>query len=148
MVKIRRMTLDDVPHAARLEKENFSDPWSEQSFREEVQNPDALYLVACEDEQVLGICGLLISYDEGDVLNVSVSDKARRRGIGEAMLKELMLQGKQRGVNAFTLEVRKGNQPAIALYEKLGFVSEGVRPNFYRNPTEDAVIYWKRDDII
>ena len=77
--------------------------------------------------------------------NVSVSREYRGRGIAYEMLSKLLLRGSAIGCDDFTLEVRKGNEAARKLYEKLGFVSEGARPNFYDAPKEDAIIYWKRN---
>ena len=82
---------------------------------------------------------------EGDVTNIAVFPEYRGRGIGAALTKALLVEGRKRGMNAFTLEVRVGNQAAIHIYEKLGFRSEGVRKGFYEKPKEDALIMWRRD---
>ena len=76
--------------------------------------------------------------------NVAVLPAFQGRGIASALLKELLSLGEAMGFTDFTLEVRVGNAPAIHLYEKFGFVSEGIRPGFYRNPAEDAMIMWRR----
>ena len=68
----------------------------------------------------------------------------RRKAVGSRLLDEIILRGRDRGINAFTLEVREGNVAARKLYEKSGFVFEGIRPNFYSNPSEGACIYWLR----
>lgn len=81
---------------------------------------------------------------EGNITNVVVAEEARNKGIGTKMLRHLMEEGERNGLGAFTLEVRVSNAPAIHVYEKLGFLSEGIRPNFYEKPAEDAVIMWKR----
>ena len=81
--------------------------------------------------------------DEADITNVSVDAASRRDGVGESMLQELMRRGEQKGIKAFTLEVRESNLAAISLYQKLGFVSAGIRKNFYDAPKENAVIMWK-----
>ena len=75
---------------------------------------------------------------------MAVKESCRRRGVAETMLAELIKRGAARGVTAFTLEVRRSNAGAIALYEKLGFVNCDIRRNFYEKPAEDAVIMWKR----
>ena len=82
---------------------------------------------------------------EGDVTNIAVFPEYRGRGLGAALTKALLVEGRKRGMNAFTLEVRVGNQAAIHIYEKLGFRSEGVRKGFYEKPKEDALIMWRRD---
>lgn len=129
---------------ARIERDSFSQPWSEIGFRDTIKGKDALYLVArLEDSRELaGYCGLLQSFDTADVMNVAVRKDLQGRGIGYAMLLYLMELGRARGVLRFTLEVRKSNTAALRLYEKLGFVFAGNRKNFYQKPAEDAVIMW------
>ena len=139
---IRLMESMDAEAVAALEAENFSEPWSANSFMEEIQKESSVYLVAYEGEMLVGICGLVTSLDEGEVLNVSVRKEYRKQGIALLMLEHLLSEAKKKGIRHFTLEVRENNVPARALYEKLGFVCEGIRPNFYRNPTENAAIYW------
>ena len=139
---IRRMVPGDTEAAAGLEAENFSEPWSANSFMEEIIKDTSLYLVACEEDTLVGVCGLVASFDEGEVLNVSVKKECRKQGIALRMLQQLLEEAECMGIKHFTLEVREGNVPARALYEKLGFVCEGIRPGFYRNPTENAAIYW------
>lgn len=139
---IRQMEIADVKEAAALEALNFSEPWSANAFAEEISRETSVYLVAVEEEKTVGVCGLIISFDEGEILNVSVKQEYRQRGIAGKLLEQLLEEGKKRGVKHFTLEVREGNVAARSLYEKLGFVCEGIRPAFYRNPKENAAIYW------
>lgn len=139
---IRIMEPQDARAAAALEAENFSEPWSANSFMEEIQKDTSIYLVAYEGDVLVGTCGLVTSFDEGEVLNVSVKKQYRRRGIAGDLMKQLLEEAEKRGIKHFTLEVREGNVPARTLYERFGFVCEGIRPNFYRNPTENAAIYW------
>ena len=139
------MDSDNVSGVAELEKQNFSDGWSEASLREELDNPYALYLVALDDsDRVIGAAGLIQSMDEADIMNVSVAKDARRQGIASKLLTALLDEGKKRGINAFTLEVRETNTSARALYEKFGFENAGTRKDFYTNPADNAVIYWLR----
>lgn len=139
---IRRMEPGDVQAVAVLEAENFSEPWSANSFMEELGKDTSVYLVAYEGDRLIGVCGLVTSFDEGEVLNVSVKKEYRKQGIALQMLKQLFQEAEKLGVKHLTLEVREGNIPARTLYEKLGFVCDGIRPNFYRNPSENAAIYW------
>ena len=145
-IKIVPLAERHIPELAGLEAEVFTDPWSEKSFRDLLKHSYCRYLVA-EDAKghPVGFAGMTISFDEADIDKVMVAPKMRRRGIADRLLEKVMEQGKECGVQSFTLEVRRGNQPAIALYQKNGFVSEGIRPNFYSNPREDAVIMWKRE---
>ena len=119
-------------------------PWSAESFLQMIEKEDTAYFVAEEDGQILGGCGLLLIAGEGNITNVAVAATARRRGLAPGLGTYLRQEGDRAGLTAYTLEVRVSNAAAIALYEKFGFVSEGIRPNFYENPREDAMIMWKR----
>ena len=143
MSNIVTMTSDHVPQVAALEKECFSDPWSQRSVASELENPLALWLVWEEDGRVLGYVGSQTVLDETDMMNVAVSAQARRRGIAQALVEALVIQLKQRGSRCLTLEVRASNAPAICLYEKLGFRQVGRRPNYYSHPKEDGLILRK-----
>lgn len=140
--QIRKMKEADIEAVAGIERQIFSMPWSEQGFRSSLNSEDTLYLVVDNEDQILGYCGFLQSFDEADITNVAVAPEMRNSGIGFAMLTELMQQGRARGIECYTLEVRAGNAAAIHLYEKLGFESVGIRKNFYDKPKEDAVIMW------
>ena len=140
----RRMKPEDVPAVSRLEQETFSMPWSEKDFLDMVEKEDARYYVAEREGQLLGCCGLLMIAGEGNITNVMVAPWARNQGIGTEMLRHLLSEGSREGMTAYTLEVRVSNAAAIHVYEKLGFVSEGIRPGFYERPEEDAMILWKR----
>lgn len=144
MITYRAMTPEDVPYISRLEEETFSMPWSPESFLQMITKEDTRYYVAEEDGHLLGGCGLWMVAGEGNITNVAVVPRARRRGVGTGLLNYLMMEGDREGVTAYTLEVRVSNEAAIRMYEKLGFSSEGIRPNFYEKPTEDAMIMWKR----
>ena len=146
-VIFRRMREGDAPSAARMEAACSREAWSAGAFVSAVRDENALYLVAEREGQLVGCCGIWQSLEEGDICNVAVEQSCRRKGIGEAMLTELMRLAKQRGVKDFTLEVRSGNEAAIRLYEKLGFQMEGIRKGFYSNPREDALILWKRSGL-
>ena len=146
MITIREMNLADVDSVCVLEEMAFSMPWHKESFIEMIENKDALYLVA-DDEQagVIGCCGVRSIVGEGDISNVVVHPDFRKKGVAHEMLTQLLSRGEADfGIKEFTLEVRYSNIGAIRLYEKLGFVSEGVRKNFYEEPVEDALIMWKR----
>ena len=145
-IVIREMELQDIGQVAELERECFSEPWSEASLRDSFAQKQYHFLVAASGERVLGYIGLCRILDEGDITNVAVTSSARRLGIGERLLRQLLDACNHNGVFAVTLEVRTGNEAAIRLYEKCGFRTEGVRKNFYRNPTEDALLMWYRNN--
>jgi ribosomal-protein-alanine N-acetyltransferase len=144
LIIVRRMEEKDILRAEELEKDNFSEPWSQKAFRETIHLDYAYYFVAEEGESVIGICGLRDIAGEGEITNVVVDKNYRKQGIAEMLLEKALDEGRMHGIEAFTLEVRAGNEPAIRLYRKLGFESEGIRKNFYEMPKEDALIMWKR----
>lgn len=141
---IRSFREDDAEEISAIEMNSFSMPWSIQNFLDLLKREYCYYLVAEMDGVLVGGCGMTISCQEGNIDNVVVDEAFRDRGIAQQMLRELILQGEKHGVKAFTLEVRVSNEPAIHVYEKLGFVSEGIRPRFYEKPVEDAMIMWRR----
>ena len=144
MLQIRKMQEKDIEQISRIEEACFSVPWSAKAFEEAMGKPNALYLVALDGEEILGYCGVYMILDEADINQVAVRESARRQGIGKKLLEELLRQLEAQGIKAVTLEVRKSNTAAVALYESFEFVLEGQRKNFYENPTEDAWIMWKR----
>lgn len=144
-ITIRRMTSEDAPAAAALEKECFSEPWSENAYLSTLANENAIYLAAeTESGELVGMCGVLDILGEGDISNVAVAKAFRRQRIGERLLTELLRRGTEKGITAFTLEVRASNEAALGLYGKFGFAPEGRRKNFYEKPREDALILWYR----
>jgi len=142
-MRIREMTLMDVPAIAELEKLCFSDPWSEKSIAAEVDNPLSYWLVAEDAGKVCGYVGSQSVLDAADMMNLAVASEYRRKGVGEALVDALTQHLCQNNVIALLLEVRVSNAPAIALYKKLGFEQVGCRPKYYRNPREDALILRK-----
>lgn len=131
-----------------LERQCFSIPWTREML--ESQLPDGMheFLVAeAEDGEVQGYVGMMSVLDEGYISNVAVSPTYRRQGIGDGLIRELMLRAEQRKLAFVTLEVREHNEPAIALYRKHGFQPVGLRKNYYEAPRENAVLmtkFWKR----
>lgn len=143
-VRVRDLCEEDVAQLAAIEAESFSMPWSAEAFRDLFSHPYCRYVVALADGQVAGCAGFRNLCGVANVDNVVVAPGLRNRGIAQAMLTELIARGEAEHVEAFTLEVRVSNAAAVHLYEKFGFVSEGIRPNFYERPREDANIMWKR----
>lgn len=137
------MDASHVDAIAELEKVCFNDPWSVNSIVSELNNQLSLWLVAVEDGTVAGYVGSQSVLGWADMMNIAVAPDYRRRGIGERLILELIERLKANDVVCLTLEVRKSNEPAIALYQKLGFSEVGCRPNYYRNPKEDALILRK-----
>jgi len=134
------MDRSHVDQIAQLERENFSIPWSETQLEDALYNDAASFIVA-EDEEgnVIGYAGLNVVLDEGYINNIVVEEAARRHGVASALL-EVYCRFAAVNLAFLTLEVRKSNAPAIALYEKHGFEQVGLRPGFYSRPREDALI--------
>ena len=126
-----------------LERCCFSDPWSRAMLEPELSNPLSLWLVAVCDGQVVGYVGSQSVLDGADMMNIAVSPEYRRQGVAKALVNELIAYLSKNDVIALLLEVRVSNEPAITLYEKMGFQQVGRRPNYYRNPREDALILRK-----
>ena len=143
-VIIKPLTEEYVDQVCVLEEEAFSMPWHKESFLEMIANENACYLVALVGEDVVASGGLRHIVGEGEITNVVTKNTMRGKGVGRQILLKLLEEGAKMGAEAFTLEVRISNAPAIHLYESLGFASEGVRKNFYEDPTEDALMMWKR----
>lgn len=143
MMKIISMTADHVPSVAALEAICFSDPWSENSVASELNNPLSLWLIAVEDETVVGYVGSQTVMGETDMMNVAVHPNHRRQGVARSLIAALVQALKDLESHSLTLEVRASNEPAIALYTDLGFTEAGRRRNYYRNPKEDALILRK-----
>lgn len=144
MLQIDDMRKEDLEQVSTMEAACFSMPWSKKSFEENLNRSDAVYVVARDGEKVLGYCGAYVILNEADINQVAVEPLHRKKGVGGKMLAALLEKLRKAGADAVTLEVRKSNEAAIALYESMGFVTEGIRKNFYEKPVEDALIMWKR----
>lgn len=140
---IKRMTSEHVPQIAFLEKLCFHDPWSESSIASELNNSLSLWLVAMEDDAVVGYVGSQTVLGWTDMMNIAVHPDHRRKKIGEQLVLSLEEELRKQESTCLTLEVRASNEPAKSLYYKLGFLEVGRRKNYYRNPKEDALILRK-----
>ena len=147
MMKIIPMTADHVSAVAALEAICFSDPWSEKSIASELDNPLSLWLIALENETVVGYVGSQSVMGETDMMNVAVHPDYRRQGVARSLIETLVQALKELESHSLTLEVRASNEPAIGLYTDLGFAEVGRRRNYYRNPKEDALILRKEWEL-
>ena len=140
-MEIVPMRREHVPQIAALERLCFSQPWSETSLLEELENPAAHFIAAVEAGDVLGYAGMHTVLGESYVDNIAVLPAHRGKGVGRALTEALIAQARAADGVFLTLEVRASNRPAIALYASLGFEPAGVRPNFYAAPREDALLF-------
>lgn len=143
MITYTPMKEAHVAAIAQLEKECFSDPWSEKSIASELSNPLSCWLVALDGETVAGYIGSQTVLGESDMMNIAVSPVYRRQGIAKGLIEALIECLKARESHCLTLEVRASNEPAKALYAALGFCQVGLRRGYYQNPKEDAQILRK-----
>lgn len=140
-ILIREMTKEDAAEVALVEEACFKFPWSRQAFWEEVQNENALYLVMEIDGSIFGYMGAWLIEKEAHITNVAIHPKYQKKGLGHKLVKKMLERCKEKNITSSTLEVRPSNAPAIALYEKLGFKSVGIRPKYYEDG-EGAMIMW------
>lgn len=142
--QIEDMTEETVSKVQALASDLFSVPWSEQSLREEIDNPHCIFRLALDfDKKLIGYYGIYTMYENADIARIGVDASYRRRGIGSVLLKDAEQKAKEAGCEKMQLEVRASNEAARAFYEKHGFKQDGLRPNYYDKPTEDAVLYSK-----
>lgn len=143
-VILREMEIDDLDDIMEIEHEAFSTPWSRNAFKQEItENMLAKYIVAEVDSKVVGYAGIWLIIDEGHITNIAVRKDWRHQGIGKYLLMGLIDFCKKNKIHNMTLEVRQSNEAAQKLYKKFGFLDCGIRPNYYADDHEDAVIMWK-----
>lgn len=144
--EIRSLKPGNIPQIAQLEKICFSEPWSENGILEAYKN-GTKFFVAEKSGSLLGYIGIKSVIDEGYITNVAVFPQYRNQGIASALIGRVFELAEEKALAFASLEVRVSNFEAVALYEKLGFITEGRRKNFYRSPTEDALIMTRRFDF-
>ncbi|MCQ2449619.1 MAG: ribosomal protein S18-alanine N-acetyltransferase [Clostridia bacterium] len=132
-----------ISKIAALERECFAEPWSENAIAESY-DAGTRFIVAAGPSGVIGYVGVSIIAGEAYITNVAVTKSARQTGVGSLLMAQMITVCRQNDAEFVSLEVRVSNQPAIALYEKFGFELAGERKNFYRFPTENALIMTKR----
>lgn len=137
--EIRPLHPSDLPQVIDLEARSFAHPWSPELVAREMEQEQSLILVVLAEGKVVGFAIVWVILDEIHVLNVAVEPGLRRRGIGGLLLRELMERGRQGGMEVVHLEVRAGNEAAIALYRSLGFEEAGMRKGYYADG-EDALV--------
>jgi ribosomal-protein-alanine N-acetyltransferase len=146
-----RLTIERLDPEANLdaiveiERASFSTPWTADMFRWELRNMDvsATYVLRTADRTVVAFCCVWTVLDELHINNVAVRPDLRRRGFAATLLEHVMEEAARHGAAKATLEVRRSNVAALRLYDRLGFTVSAVRPNYYSNPVEDALILWR-----
>lgn len=138
---IRKMTVKDVPDAHSLDKLSFTLPWPERSLRFEVtDNPAARCWAAVFDGRLVGMLVLWLIVDEAHIATLATHPDFRRQGIAARLLVEALNSAFKEGAQKALLEVRAGNEAALAMYRKYGFAQVGTRPHYYKDNGEDAIL--------
>lgn len=139
-MEIERIKPEEIATVARMEREIFSDPWSEESIRSLVMSELSFSFVAKRDGEIVGYFLGSCIVPEGEVFRLAVSEKHRRRGIGYRLLSSVCSLAREGGLEILFLEVRAQNEAARALYRSLGFSEDMTRKGYYKNPPDDAVL--------
>ncbi len=147
-VALRRARAEDVSRVMEIERDGFKHPWSRELIERELGHAWSQILLAFDagpdgEERVLGYIVFWLVHDEVHVLNVATAVEARRRGIGRTLMAAAEEAGHDRGARLSTLEVRRSNEPAIALYRAIGYRQVGIRPKYYAEEDEDAIVMVK-----
>ena len=142
---VRWVNRADLEAVAGLEELCFSIPWSRSAIEEAFSNELYRFVAVEERGSVVGYANFRIVADEGEIERVAVHPDSRRRGYGRKLMEAMVDYSRKKGVRDMTLDVRVNNEKAINLYESCGFSEEGRRKDYYREPTEDAIIMWRRD---
>ncbi|MDR2487620.1 MAG: ribosomal protein S18-alanine N-acetyltransferase [Clostridiales Family XIII bacterium] len=145
-IRIRRGRVEDVDTLWALDQQCFSQPWPRSAFQNDLGgNALSTWLIAETKGTVIGYIGYLVVLDECHIMTFAVDAGWRRQGIATMLMLEGLNQARMAGANRFTLEVRRSNAAALALYEKFGFRVAGYRLNYYEDNNEDAAVMWKYD---
>jgi ribosomal-protein-alanine N-acetyltransferase len=136
---------DEIDDVLRIEEASFTNPWTREMYAAELENAGVSYCLLARDPAgvVVGFCSFWRVVDELHINNLAVLPEARRAGVATALLRQVLQEGARLGASRATLEVRRSNEPARLLYERLGFVVAGIRRSYYTKPVEDAIVLWR-----
>lgn len=135
----------DIDDILRIETLSFTRPWTREMYLSELEHGDVSFFYVARDAvgEAVGFCSWWLVLDEVHINNLAVLPEYRKGGIATAIIERVLADGALRGALRATLEVRRSNEPALALYRKLGFVVTGTRRGYYTHPDEDALILWR-----
>ena len=140
-IEVRLCSAEDIPQIADTEKKYIPGGWSEKGFSEWLEiNENAVIFGAFDGDKLIGFVNGSFAFEEGELLNIAVEEDYRRQGIAQMLFDTLFQHFTDMGVEKIFLEVREKNTPAVGFYKKNGFAEVGLRKNYYREPTDHAVI--------
>jgi ribosomal-protein-alanine N-acetyltransferase len=136
---------EDLDGVLAVEEESFTNPWTKEMYAWELQNRAVchIFVVRTPEQRVAGFCAFWLVVDEIHINNVAIRPALRGQGIGLHLMQRVFEEARRLGAKRATLEVRRSNEGARRLYERLGFYVAGTRPSYYTNPVEDALILWR-----
>jgi [ribosomal protein S18]-alanine N-acetyltransferase len=138
---------EEIDEVVAIEEASFTNPWTREMYVAELANEGVsyCYLARTPDRQVVGFCGVWRVVDELHINNLAILPPYRRAGAATALLAHVLREGARLGAVRATLEVRRSNEAARLLYERMGFAVAGVRRGYYTKPVEDAIVLWCHD---
>lgn len=142
-VILRNLTENDINGVVEIEELCFTTPWTKGAFYKELENKLARYVVAEIDGKIAAYGGMWLVVDEGHITNIAVHPDFRGIGLGDKIVEAMIEECKKSNVISMTLEVKVSNYAAQSLYRKYGFKPSGIRPEYYTDTKEDALIMWK-----
>ncbi|MDD2373014.1 MAG: ribosomal protein S18-alanine N-acetyltransferase [Syntrophomonadaceae bacterium] len=140
---LRKMTSQDIDEIMQIEQKCFTLPWSRESYRGELKNNFATYLVCDFEGKIAGYGGIWVVFEDAHITNVAVDPDFRQSGMGTALMQELEQKARDKKAQRILLEVRPSNEAALAMYRNLGYSPTGLRQNYYSDNGEDAIIMTK-----
>ena len=142
-MNIEKMELKDLDCIKEILFTEFDDFWNYNVFKQEILNENSQYIVAKENNNIVGFAGILIILDEANITNIVTRKTYRNKGIGKLLLKKLIEFSRNLNLKSMTLEVNEQNIPAINLYKSFGFENAGLRKKYYNNE-QNAIIMTKK----
>ena len=144
-IVIERMSDADLDAVASLESASFTNPWTREMLAHELERSEVtrVYVLRMPGRRIAAFCACWVVYDELHINTIAVEGSLRRHGLATRLMRHVMREAAREGACRATLEVRRSNAAALALYERLGFAVTAVRPRYYSQPEEDALILWR-----
>ncbi len=139
-IRVAGIREEDIPVVAGMEREIFADFWTERGLRETLAQKNTILAGAWKNGRMVGYVIMYYVLDEGEIARIAVDREYRRQGVAARLISELQDRCREAGIARILLDVRVGNEPAIAFYRRMGFKKDGIRRGYYVKPEEDALL--------